>query len=99
MSRGSWEDVMDAYLEGRASRADAEGLLMRINLSAADREEIERSLRVADQVTAALKGTPAVTGMEMRVREALIDSGAPARLPKWLAADGSFAPLPERGEE
>jgi hypothetical protein len=92
-----WEDVMDAYLEGRASRADAEGLLMRINLSAEQREEIERSLRVADEVSAALKGAPPVSGMEMRLREALTGCGAPQRLPGWLNADGTFAPPPSGG--
>jgi hypothetical protein len=94
-----WEDVLDAYVEGRASRADAEGLLMRINLSADQREEIERSLRVADQVTAALKGAPPVTGMEMRLREALMGCGAPERVPGWLKADGTFAPRAEEGAE
>ena len=43
-----WEDILNAYLEGRGLRADAEDLLMRLHLRAQDREEIERSLRLSD---------------------------------------------------
>jgi len=56
LPQADWDDTLNAYLEGRALRADAEDLLMRINLGPAERDQIERSLRLSDEVTKALRG-------------------------------------------
>ena len=41
LPQADWDDTLNAYLEGRALRADAEDLLMRINLGPAERDQIE----------------------------------------------------------
>jgi len=56
LPQADWDDTLNAYLEGRALRADAEDLLMRINLGPAERDQIERSLRLSDELTKALRG-------------------------------------------
>ena len=76
-----WEDILNAYLEGRGLRADAEDLLMRLHLRAQDREQIERSLRLSDEVTAALRPIQPPAGMETRLAAGLRACGAPASVP------------------
>lgn len=89
-----WEDILNAYLEGRGLRADAEDLLMRLHLSPADRDTIERSLRLADGVTTALRQAPQPGAeAEGRLLEAIRGCGAPALMPReWRASGrGEFA--------
>jgi hypothetical protein len=78
---------LNAYLEGTASRADAEGLLMRLHLAADDRDAVERSLRVADEVTAAVRGSRPPAGLGERLGETLRACATPAALPGWVAED------------
>ena len=68
-----WEETLNAYLEGRGLRADAEDLLMRLHLSPDDRDQIERSLRLTDELT-------------LTLREAQPPAGAQERLINRLAA-------------
>lgn len=78
-----WEDILNAYLEGRGLRADAEDLLMRLHLSAQDREQIERSLRLADEITGALRPIQPPAGMESRIVGQLRACAAPAVPGDW----------------
>ena len=73
-----WEDILNAYLEGRGLRADAEDLLMRLHLRPQDREQIERSLRLSDEVSAALRPVQPPAGMEARLVAGIRSCGAPA---------------------
>lgn len=73
-----WEDILNAYLEGRGLRADAEDLLMRLHLSAPDREQIERSLRLADEIHAALRPIQLPASLEARLTTALSACPMPA---------------------
>jgi hypothetical protein len=87
-----WEDILNAYLEGRGLRADAEDLLMRLHLSSDDRDWIERSLRLADRVATALRQAPQPgSGSDVRLLEAVRACGAPAVLPgAWHASGEGF---------
>ena len=88
---GDWEDVLYAYLEGRAARADAEDLLLRLHLTADEREEIERSLRLADEVTAAVRAPAPSASFEARLSTAIRDCPVPANLPQgWTRAGDQF---------
>jgi len=78
-----WEDILNAYLEGRGLRADAEDLLMRLHLRAQDREQIERSLRLSDEVTGALRPIQPPAGMETRIVGQLRACAAPAVPGDW----------------
>jgi hypothetical protein len=88
-----WEDILNAYLEGRGLRADAEDLLMRLHLTSADRDLIERSLRLADQVTTALRQAPQpVAGSADRLIHVLRSCPAPATMPEeWRSSAEGFA--------
>ena len=67
-----WDETLNAYLEGRTLRADAEDLLMRLHLDPADRDQIERSLRLTDELTLALRQIePPPAGAEARLLTAL----------------------------
>jgi hypothetical protein len=88
-----WEDILNAYLEGRGLRADAEDLLMRLHLNVQDRDLIERSLRLADQVTTALRQSPQPSaGSDARLLEVIRACPAPAVMPEdWRARGEEFA--------
>ena len=62
-----WEETLNAYLEGRGLRADAEDLLMRLHLSPTDRDQIERSLRLTDELTATLRQAQPPVGSQERL--------------------------------
>ena len=66
-----WEDTLNAYLEGHALRADAEDLLMRLHLAPADRDQIERSLRLTDELTVALRQIQPPANSQSRLLTAL----------------------------
>jgi hypothetical protein len=66
-----WEETLNAYLEGRTLRADAEDLLMRLHLAPSDRDQIERSLRLTDELTLALRQIQPPAGAESRLLAAL----------------------------
>jgi hypothetical protein len=83
-----WEDILNAYLEGRGLRADAEDLLMRLHLRAQDREQIERSLRLSDEVTGALRPIQPPAGMEARLVAGIRACGAPAGVPAEWELEG-----------
>src|SRR3954469_2770773 len=76
-----WEETLNAYLEGRTLRADAEDLLMRLHLAADDRDEIERSLRLADELTLALRQIQPPAGAEARLLNTLRACPEPADPP------------------
>ena len=84
----NWEDVLNAYLEGRGLRADAEDLLMRLHLGADEREQIERSLRLADEVTTSMRGVEPSPGLGERLTGALSACPAPGRVPTTWKLDG-----------
>jgi hypothetical protein len=86
-----WEDILNAYLEGRGLRADAEDLLMRLHLTAQDREHVERSLRLADEVAAAMRPIQPPDGMAERLARTLGACPAPARMPTRWDLDGGPA--------
>jgi hypothetical protein len=95
----NWEDVLNAYLEGRGLRADAEELLMRLHLSPEERGEIERSLRLADEVRAAVgQPTPRIE-FEGRLVESLRACAAPAALPAWVRRGAEFVGTPSPDAE
>jgi hypothetical protein len=71
------EDILNAYVEGDALRADADALLRRIHLTKDEREQIERTLRTVDEVTAALKESEPPAGMAQRLVNAVDAS------PQW----------------
>jgi hypothetical protein len=77
-----WEETLDAYVEGRSLRADAEDLLMRLHLSADDRDEIERSLRLTDELTLTLRQAQPPIGAEQRLLNQLRACAVPADLPE-----------------
>jgi hypothetical protein len=62
-----WEETLNAYLEGRGLRADAEDLLMRLHLSPVDRDQIERSLRLTDELTLTLRQAQPPAGAQQRL--------------------------------
>ena len=81
-----WDETLNAYLEGRTLRADAEDLLMRLHLDPADRDQIERSLRLTDELTLALRQIqPPPAGAESRLLTALRVMEVMARSGKSLA--------------
>jgi len=80
--QADWDDTLNAYLEGRALRADAEDLLMRINLGPAERDQIERSLRLSDELTKALRGIELPSGAGQRLAERLGKAMGPASMPR-----------------
>jgi hypothetical protein len=82
-----WEDILNAYLEGRGLRADAEDLLMRLHLSAQDREQIERSLRLSDEITASLRPIQLPATLEARLTTALSACPMPAGVPANWESD------------
>jgi hypothetical protein len=83
-----WEETLNAYLEGRGLRADAEDLLMRLHLSPADRDQIERSLRLTDELTATLRQAQPSVGWHDRLLETLRACPVPAGLPQAWQANG-----------
>jgi hypothetical protein len=89
MNGNDWEDILNAYLEGKGLRADAEDLRLRLHLSGEEREQIERALRVADQIDAALKPIQPPAGIEARLSAGLGACAAPASLPAAWQASGS----------
>jgi hypothetical protein len=82
-----WEDILNAYLEGRGLRADAEDLLMRLHLSAQDREQIERSLRLADEIHAALRPIQPPADLQARLTAVLSACPMPAGVPANWESD------------
>jgi len=77
-----WDETLNAYLEGRTLRADAEDLLMRLHLDPADRDQIERSLRLTDELTLALRQIqPPRAGAESRLLTALRACPVPNEAP------------------
>ena len=87
-----WEDILNAYLEGRGLRADAEDLLMRLHLSVQDREQIERSLRLSDEITASLRPIQVPATLEARLTTALSACPMPAGVPgNWEGERGPSA--------
>jgi hypothetical protein len=89
-----WEDILNAYLEGRGLRADAEDLLMRLHLTSQDREQIERSLRLSDEISGALRAIQLPVGLEGRLTTALAACPMPAGVPASWEGDRE-----ESGEE
>jgi len=90
--QADWEDVLNAYLEGRGLRADAEDLLMRLHLAPADRDTIERSLRLADSLTESLRQAQPSVGAGTRLAAVLRDCPPPASVPHaWRHAGAGFA--------
>jgi hypothetical protein len=94
-----WEDILNAYLEGRGLRADAEDLLMRLHLRPQDREQIERSLRLSDEITGALRPIQPPAGMETRVAEQLRACAAPAVPGDWNLTGKSKGAAKDAGGE
>ncbi len=88
-----WEETLDAYVEGRTLRADAEDLLMRLHLSAHDRDEIERSLRLTHTLTLTLRQAQPPAGAEQRLLNQLRARPVPADLPQdWrMTESGEMA--------
>jgi hypothetical protein len=76
-----WEETLNAYLEGRGLRADAEDLLMRLQLSPSERDQIERSLRLTDELTVTLRQAQLPAGAQGRMLGTLRACPAPAELP------------------
>lgn len=91
-----WEETLDAYLEGHGLRADAQELLMRLHLSSADRDEIERSLWLSDELTAALREIQPPAGHGERLVARLREMAAPETMPKSLV---TAAATPETEQE
>jgi hypothetical protein len=86
-----WEETLNAYLEGRGLRADAEELLMRLHLSPDDRDQIERSLRLTDELTLTLRQAQPPVGWHDRLLERLRACPVPAELPQaWQATGGEM---------
>lgn len=89
-----WEETLNAYLEGRTLRADAEDLLMRLHLAPADRDQIERSLRLTDELTLALRQIQPPAGTESRLLTALRACPVPNDAPfgwRTIESTGEFA--------
>jgi hypothetical protein len=90
-----WDETLNAYLEGRTLRADAEDLLMRLHLDPADRDQIERSLRLTDELTLALRQIePPHAGAESRLLAALRACPVPTDAPfgwRTIESTGEFA--------
>jgi hypothetical protein len=87
----SWEDVLNQYLEGTRLRADAEDLLMQLQRTPAEREEIERSLRLADEVTAAVREPTPSAEFEATLLRTLRACPAPATMPQgWAGFAGEY---------
>jgi hypothetical protein len=60
-----WEDILNEYLEGRLLRADVEALRWKIQLSPAARAEVERDLKLVDDLAAtAASVVPGAQGLE-----------------------------------
>jgi hypothetical protein len=100
----AWDDVLNGYLEGHRLRADAEELLMRQHLAPDERDQIERSLRLADEVTAAVREPTPSAGFEARLIESLRACPAPATMPQgWVESAGgeyvSNRPAPASGDD
>ena len=95
-----WEDILNAYLEGRGLRADAEDLLMRLHLRAEDREQIERSLRLGDEIAAALRPIQPPADMDKRLVSQLRACPAPQGVPSdWNLRGRTAGTAASRSEE
>jgi hypothetical protein len=100
-----WEETLNAYLEGRGLRADAEDLLMRLHLSPDDRDQIERSLRLTDELTLTLRQAQPPAGAQERLVDRLeahmnsesggIDPGVVDRLLGEASQSRRATPLPD----
>ena len=100
-----WEETLNAYLEGRGLRADAEDLLMRLHLSPTDRDQIERSLRLTDELTLTLRQAQPPAGAQERLVNKLaahmnseggaIDPGVINRLLGEAPQSRRATPLPD----
>jgi len=100
-----WEETLNAYLEGRGLRADAEDLLMRLHLSPDDRDQIERSLRLTDELTLTLREAQPPAGAQERLVDGLaahmnsesgaMDPGVVNRLLGQSPAPRRATPLPD----
>lgn len=64
------EEILNAYIEGIATRADAQALLRRLHLTPQERAQVELTLRLADEITTAVDATP-TAGFETRLRQTL----------------------------
>lgn len=64
------EEILNAYIEGIATRADAQALLRRLHLTPQERAQVELTLRLADDITTAVEATP-TAGFETRLRQCL----------------------------
>jgi hypothetical protein len=89
-----WEETLNAYLEGRTLRADAEDLLMRLHLAPDDRDQIERALRLTDELTLTLRQIQPPANSEARLLTALracpVPNGAPFGW-RTIESTGEFA--------
>jgi hypothetical protein len=100
-----WEDILNAYLEGRGLRADAEDLLMRLHLDPRDRDHVARSLRLADEIAAAVRRPQPSAGADARLLDGLRACPAPDVVPtRWRATADGFtadpaAPAPAAEED
>jgi len=86
------ESILEAYLEGDASRAAAEGLRFRIALPFA--AHAEAVLRLADCLTLATRKTNPPASAANRLRQQLGRAGAPDSLPNWVQDGGEFMAPP-----
>lgn len=64
------EEILNAYIEGIATRADAQALLRRLHLTPQERAQVELTLRLADDITAAVDAAPSAA-FETRLRQTL----------------------------
>jgi hypothetical protein len=49
----TWESILDQFLTGEGSRADVESLRLRVNLAPEERDEVEATLRLVDELAGA----------------------------------------------
>ena len=90
----NWESILDQLLCGLGSRADAESLRLQLSLSIEERDEIESTLRLVDELIAAGETSLAPQGapqrMVQRLRDRITRNPAPAKLPTWQRSGSGY---------
>jgi hypothetical protein len=96
----TWEDILNQYLEGDVLRADVESLRWKIALPDAARDEIDRDLKLVDDLYAAAELVAPPAGAADRLIEAIRRAPAPKMPSHWrMTAGGPAAIKPVEPED
>jgi hypothetical protein len=83
----TWETILDQFLSGEGSRADVESLRLRLSLGADEREEVEATLRLVDELHAVGETIAVPQGalerLSVSLREHIAQDASDSPAPRW----------------